>query len=90
LAKGEAGILERPPAPTLKEFSPRFESAIVTLCAEKPAMVDFYRKEMWRLLEDRQLSAARSDAIDEGMITDISNGGLVSRPDSGGRCRPHP
>jgi hypothetical protein len=28
LAKGQAGIVERPPAPTLKEFSPRFESAI--------------------------------------------------------------
>lgn len=68
LAKGEAGIMERPPVPTLKEFSPRFESAIVTLCAEKPATVDFYKKEMRRLLEDRQLSAARLDAIDEGMI----------------------
>ena len=59
LAKGEAGIVERPPAPTLKEFAPRFESFIVTSCAEKPATVDFYRKEMRRLLEDRQLSAAR-------------------------------
>jgi hypothetical protein len=26
--KGQAGIVERPPAPTLKEFSPQFESAI--------------------------------------------------------------
>jgi hypothetical protein len=26
LAKGEAGIIERPPAPTLKEFAPRFEA----------------------------------------------------------------
>jgi integrase len=60
--------VERPPARTLKEFAPRFESAIVTLCAEKPATVDFYRKEMRRLLEDRQLSAARLDAIDEVMI----------------------
>ena len=34
LAKGEAGIRERVTAPTLKEFAPRFESAIVTLCAE--------------------------------------------------------
>src|ERR1035438_530459 len=37
LAKGEAGIHDRPPVPTLAEFGPRFESAIVTLCAEKPA-----------------------------------------------------
>jgi integrase len=68
LARGEAGIRERPPAPTLQEFSPRFESAIVTLCAEKPATVKFYRAEMRRLLADRELSAARLDAIDEGMI----------------------
>ncbi len=68
LAKGEAGILERPPAPTLREFRPRFESAITTLCAEKPATVEFYKKEMRRLLADTQLSAVRLDAIDESMI----------------------
>lgn len=45
LAKGEAGTLERPPASTLKEFSPRFESAIVTLCAGKPATVRFYQEK---------------------------------------------
>src|SRR6516225_4266914 len=58
LAKGEAGINERPAAPTLTEFAARFESALVTLCAEKPATVDFYQKEMRRLLADRKLSAA--------------------------------
>ena len=31
LAKGEAGIHERPPVPTLEDFAPRFESSIVTL-----------------------------------------------------------
>ena len=59
LAKGEAGIHERPPAPTLADFAPRFESAIMTLCAEKPATVDFYKKEMRRLLKDRPLAGAR-------------------------------
>jgi len=68
LAKGEAGIIERPPAPTLAEFAPRFESAIVTLCAEKPATVDFYKKEMRRLLEDRKLSGVRLNEIDEAAI----------------------
>jgi hypothetical protein len=68
LEKGEAGILERLPAPTLKEFSPQFESAIVTLCAEKPATVSFYKEKLRRLLDDRKLSSARLNAIDEAMI----------------------
>src|SRR5580700_6870953 len=65
LAKGEAGIHERPSVPTLAEFAPRFESAIETLCAEKPATVSFYKEKLRRLLEDRQLCGARLDAIDE-------------------------
>jgi len=68
LARGEAGIRERPPAPTLKEFSPRFNSAIVTLCAEKPATVRFYQEKLRRLLADRQLCGARLNAIDEAVI----------------------
>jgi hypothetical protein len=59
LAKGEAGIIERPPAPTLADFGPRFERAIVTLCADKPATVGFYREKLRRLLEDRDLAGAR-------------------------------
>ncbi len=68
LAKGEVGIVERPPAPTLKEFAPRFESAIETLCAEKPATIGFYQEKMRRLLEDKKLAALRLNAIDEGVI----------------------
>src|SRR5262245_57923336 len=64
LAKGEVGIVERPPAPTLKEFSPRFEKAIITLCADKPATVGFYQEKLRRLLADGQLAALRLDAID--------------------------
>jgi len=68
LAKGEAGINERPPAPTLAEFGPRFEAAIVTLCADKPATVGFYREKLRRLIADQQLSGARLSAIDEAII----------------------
>ncbi len=68
LAKGEAGIHERPPVPTLAQFGPRFESAIVTLCAEKPATVSFYKEKLRRLLADRRLSGARLNAIDEAAI----------------------
>jgi integrase len=70
LAKGEAGIRERPTVPTLAEFGPRFESAIVTLCAEKPATVSFYKEKLRRLLADRPLSGARLDAIEEAAIDD--------------------
>jgi integrase len=68
LAKGEAGIHERPPVPTLEDFAPRFESAIVTLCAEKPATVSFYQEKLRRLLEDPKLANARLSAIDEAVI----------------------
>jgi integrase len=68
LAKGEAGINERPPAPTLAEFGPRFERAIVTLCADKPATVGFYQEKLRRLMTDKKLSGARLDAIDEAVI----------------------
>src|ERR1017187_8867026 len=68
LAKGEAGINERPPAPTLAEFGPRFERAIVTLCADKPATVGFYQEKLRRLMTDRRLSGARLNAIDEAVI----------------------
>ncbi len=68
LAKGEAGIKERVLAPTLKEFAPRFERAIETKCAAKPATIEFYKKEMRRLLSDAKLSAARIDTIEEEAI----------------------
>src|ERR1022692_353838 len=68
LAKGEAGINERQPAPTLAEFGPRFQRAIETVCADKPATVGFYEEKLRRLLADSQLAGARLDAIDEAVI----------------------
>jgi integrase len=67
-ALGEAGIQHRPPTPTLAEFAPRFESAIKTLCADKPATVSFYQQKTRQLLEDRQLAGARLNTIDESAI----------------------
>jgi integrase len=67
-AKGEAGIIERPPAPTLAEFAPRFESAIVTLCADKPATVRFYQEKLRRLLADKKLAGARLNVVEEAAI----------------------
>jgi len=68
LAKGEAGIEESKPMPTLKEFAPRFEAEIETVCADKPATVGFYKEKLRRLLEDSTLAGARLDAIDKAMI----------------------
>jgi integrase len=68
LAKGEAGIHEQPPAPTLAEFAPRFQREIETVCADKPATMGFYEEKLRRLLSDSQLAGAHLDAIDESVI----------------------
>lgn len=68
LAKGEVGIMERKPAPTLKEFSQRFIDAIQVRCAAKPKTVEFYAQQLTRLLEFEPLASARLDAIDESLI----------------------
>src|SRR5687768_14083210 len=58
------------PAPTLADFAPRFESFIVTSCAEKPATLGFYKEKLRRLLDDPKLAALRLDTIDENAIQD--------------------
>jgi integrase len=68
LAKGEMGIHEKKPVPTLKEFAPRFERAIDTLNAEKPATVSFYKEKLKRLLNYGPFATAPLDTIDEAMI----------------------
>jgi len=68
LAKGEVGIIERKPTPTLKDFSRRFMEYIETRCADKPATVGFYAEKLTRLLEFQPLAEARLDQIDEGLI----------------------
>jgi integrase len=68
LAKGEAGISKRAPAPTLKDFAPRFERAIETECSDRAATVRFYKEKLRRLLADPQVASRRLDAIDEAII----------------------
>ncbi len=68
LAKGEVGIKDRPPAPTLKEFEARFTATIETDCAEHPETVSFYKEKYRRLLEHAPLANARLDAIDEALV----------------------
>ena len=68
LAKGDFGILERPEAPLLKNFSQRFIDAIQVRCAAKPATILFYSKKLARLLEFERLASSPLDKIDEVVI----------------------
>ena len=68
LAKGEVGIVERHPAPTLKNFAQRFVDAIQVRCAPKPRTIAFYVQKIGRLLEFEPLATASLDAIDEARI----------------------
>lgn len=68
LAKGEFGLVERKPAPVLKDFAQRFIDAIQVRCAEKPRTIAFYAEKLTRLLEFEPLASARLDKIDEALI----------------------
>jgi integrase len=68
LAKGEVGIQDRVPAPTLREFAPRFQKAVQMQCAERPQTVEFYEAKLKTLLADETLASLRIDAIDEAAV----------------------
>jgi integrase len=68
LAKGEAGIYERKPAPIFAEFAKQFKKSVETQCAAKPSTVEFYFSKLDRLLEFTPLAQACLDQIDEAMI----------------------
>ena len=68
LAKGEAGVVERKPASTYREFAEQFRKSVETKCADRPSTVEFYALKMARLLEFSPLASAPLDQIDEAMI----------------------
>jgi integrase len=68
LAKGELGIHDRKPVPTLREFGPKFLEAVEVQCADKPKTVDFYKSKLSYLLASESLASSRLDAIDEAVI----------------------
>src|ERR1700737_232124 len=69
LAKGEVGLADRKPIPTLTAFAPKFMEAIETHCAEKPATIRFYKDKVKCLLAYNRFATARLDRIDEGLIS---------------------
>ena len=68
LAKGEVGIVERKPAPALKDFAQRFMDAIQVRSAAKPRTVDFYARKLTRVLCFEPLANANLDEVDEALI----------------------
>lgn len=68
LAKGEVGIVDRTPAPTLKDFAERFKDSVRTRSADKPSTIEFYQSKLARLLEFVPLATTRLDAIDEALL----------------------
>jgi integrase len=68
LAKGEVGIVERKPVPTLSAFGQRFMDAIAVRCGAKPHTVSFYGKKLANLLKYEALAETRLDQIDEALI----------------------
>jgi integrase len=68
LAKGTVDLLEREPIPRFQEFSKRFMDYIQTRCKAKPATVQFYAKNVERMLENETIAKARLDRIDEALI----------------------
>jgi site-specific recombinase XerD len=68
LATGAVGIKAKPLAPTLKEFSDKFNKYVEIRNEAKPKTVEFYKQQMARLLDFRPLSKRRLSDIDEALI----------------------
>jgi integrase len=69
LAKGEVGIEERSPIPTLTGFKQRFLDEIRIRRADHPDTIQFYECKYSRLLKYAPLAQSRLDRIDEQMIS---------------------
>jgi hypothetical protein len=70
LAKGEVGIVQRGPAPTLKGFAQKFIDQIQVRSAEKPRTIEFYAQQLKRLLEYEPLPIPL-DKISERLIGEL-------------------
>jgi integrase len=68
LAKGEFGIEDPEPVPTLLKFSVDFMKQIRMDCASKPRTIAFYEEKLKRLLLYPKLAGAPLDRIDEDLI----------------------
>jgi integrase len=71
LAKGEVGIREKKPVPTLKEFAERdFLRFVQSTFAAKPKTLSYYENGINRLLAFERLAGERLDAITSDRIAE--------------------
>jgi integrase len=68
LARGEVGIEDHKPAPTLKGFAQQFVDFVATRHAGKPQTIDFYTRKLAQVLKFEPLRERRLDQIDEALI----------------------
>lgn len=80
LAKGEAGIFERKPAPTLALFAREFLGWAQTNFAEKPKTLSYYTNGIRRLLEHQPLASV---ALDDKKIPERIIGYVAKRQSDG-------
>jgi integrase len=74
LAKGEVGIRERTPAPTLKDFAQRdFLPFVRSTSAGKPRTVTFYETTVANVTAFGKLASLRLDAITPEMLADFAS-----------------
>ncbi len=82
LAKGEVGIRERKPAPTLKAFAENdFLPFVRSTFAAKPKTLAYYENGTNRLLEFERLASERLDAITTERIAEYT----TKRQQAGGK-----
>lgn len=68
LAKGEVGLVKRKAPPVFRELAQRFLAHVEARHENKPQTIVFYASKLNRLMKFPAISAARVDAIDEGVI----------------------
>jgi len=68
LALCEAGIKQRPPAPSFSDFCERFNKWVAVEKANKPKTVSFYQNCIRQLLKFDAFKRANLDEIDERLI----------------------
>jgi len=67
-ARGEVGIEDRKPAPTMRVFAQQFADFISVRHAEKPQTLRFYAQKLKSLLKYEVLRETRLDRIDEALV----------------------
>ena len=67
-ARGEVGIEDQKPAPTLRVFAQQFADFLSVRHAERPQTLRFYSEKLQRLLKYDALREARLDRIDEALV----------------------